>query len=218
MFDQLKNLFQNRRTARYVSYSAVSDDDTRQLIEISKMSPSTDKLYAYNVYALTNSEEGIAKKQELVEFARCGPDSPGDSWEGKEINDSLLSGLVFYFTVTDPSIDTKNYHKSYLHRSPYKLKKYATIDASINATMIMMAAESMGYQTAFSAFISDCEASRKILTGDTTEEIILAMSVANPRQLTVPMSVITTEFKNQRPFVIRNKHAAIDTTANIIVV
>lgn len=218
MFNQLKTLFQNRRTARYVSYTAVSDDDIQRLIDISKMSPSTDKLYAYNVYALTNSKEGIAKKQELIEFARCGPDSPGDSWEGKEINDSLLSGLVFYFTITDPSIDTKNYHKSYLHRSPAKLKKYATIDASINATMTMMAAESMGYQTAFSAFISDCEASRKILTGDTTEEIILAMSVANPRQLAVPISVVPTDFKNQRPFVIRGKHDTVYATANVIVV
>jgi hypothetical protein len=99
MFDQLKNLFQNRKTARYVSTDAILDEDIQKLISISKLSPSADKLYAYNVYALTNSPEGVAKKQELVEFARCGPDSPGDDWNGKEINDSLLSGLVFYFTI-----------------------------------------------------------------------------------------------------------------------
>lgn len=216
MFDQLKNLFQNRRTARYVSRDDIPDEDIQKLISISKISPSADKLYAYKVYALTNSPEGVTKKQALVEFARCGNDILGDEWDGHEINNSLLSGLVFYFTITNKPAPTPN---SYHHLSLEKLRKYSTIDASINATMIMIAAESMGYQTAFSAFISDVAESRKILTGNTTEEIILAMSVANPRHPTIPtLAVQVVDFKGHRPFVITNKHASVDHTANVIVV
>jgi len=216
MFDQLKNLFQNRRTARYVSRDDIPDEDIQKLISISKISPSADKLYAYKVYALTNSPEGVTKKQALVEFARCGADSPGDEWSGHEINDSLLSGLVFYFTITNSPSNTPSSHH---HLSPTKLKRYSTIDASINATMIMMAAESMGYRTAFSAFISDKEASRKILTGGADEEIILAMSVATPNKIAVPnRTMLLVNFKNQKPHVIAGKHNLVNTTANIIVV
>lgn len=215
MFDSLKNLFQNRRTVRYASPDAIPDSDVTKLIDIARLSPSADKLYAYKIYVLTNSSEGFSKKRELVEFARCGSDQPGDPWTSREINLSLLSGVVFYFTVTGkPVADLPSTVKSH---TTSKLRTYSIVDATINATMIMMAAESMGYKTAFSSFISDTPESRQILTGGTTEEIVLAMAVSQPRPVP-PVTILPIKFKTYRPYIITNKSRNITSVAPIKVI
>jgi nitroreductase len=203
MLDSLKNLFQNRRTVRFASEKSIPDQDIEKLIYVAKLAPSADKLYAYKIYVLTNSLEGFSKKRQMIEFARCGPDVPGDPWTGREINLSLISGVVFYFTVTGvPVVLPESTVKS--HQTT-KLRTYSIIDASINATMIMMAAESMGYKTAFISFITDSTESRKVLTGGTSEEIILALAVSQPRSVPDIIKVLNVNYKNQRPFVITNK-------------
>jgi nitroreductase len=210
MFDQLKNLFQNRRTVRYASSADIPEDDIKKLIDVTQLAPSSDKAFCYKVYALTNSPEAIERKTGLVEFARCGIDMPGDTFHNREINLSLLSGLVFYFTIPEVRLDIRP-----------KSKNYAIIDATINATMIMMTAEAMGYKTAFSAVITDRPDSRKILTGGTEEEIILAVSVSVPRDYEIPESMkdkTPVRFKGQIPYIKSNKHLSIKKTASVTII
>lgn len=212
MFDNLKLLFENRRTNRFASPLSIPDEDLQRLISVSQLAPSNDKTYSYKVYALTNSPEGFSKKRKLIEYARCGSDKPGDPWNDREINLSLLSGIVFYFTMPLELKDPR------LNR-----RRYGVIDATVNATMLMMAAESMGYHTSFAASIFDYPEARTLLTGSDQEEILLAVTVSQPRTGdTVDPRSLTffkrVNFKTFKPFIVINKHGGLKRSPSITIV
>ena len=210
MFEQLKTLFANRRTTRLVSSTDIPQADIDKIMSAMEFAPSFNKDFAYKVYALTNSPEGILKKEQLVEYARCGVDKPGDPWELKEINLSILGGLLLVFTYK-----AQRYQVGI--SDPFKTNASSAVDATICATMSMLAAESLGYSTAFSISIWDTPESRSILTTDTEENILLAVSVSN--KIAQPTDdFYRVDYKNQRPYIVTTKHRDVTKTPKVVIV
>lgn len=210
MFEQLKSLFSNRRTTRLVSNTDIPQEDLDKIMSAIELAPSFNKDFAYKVYVLTNSPEGISKKQRLVEYARCGVDKPGDPWDLKEINLSILGGALFVFTYK-----AKRYQVGI--SDPFKVNASAAVDATICATMTLLSAESLGYSTAFTISIWDTPESREILTTDTEENILLAVSVSNK----IPQPAddfYRVDYRGQRPYIVPTKHHDSTNRPNITVV
>jgi nitroreductase len=145
IYNDLKSLLQNRRTARLTDTADISSDYINKILDIVNLAPSSDKLFPYKVYALTNSPEGRSKKEQLVNFFRCGgPDvtlqKSTDPFADSEMVQPILSGFVLVFVCfpkkLDFSLDGKNLMM-------YKAMK----DIAIAGTYAMLAGESLGLKT-----------------------------------------------------------------------
>ncbi len=205
LYDQLMNLFRQRRTVRYASTTDISNDHIDKILEAAKLAPSFDKLYPYKIYALTNSQEGKAKKESLLEYFRCGADRPFTTWRGKEMLQPVLSGLVLAYTWKWSTSRTPDP----LENSKYG---YGIQDATISATMAMMAAESLGLKTSFLISPKMRDDARKVLTDDDKENLLILVTVSNENldKSSSPFNLLQMiKYKGQTARILLKKHRSI---------
>jgi len=216
MYHELKTLLENRRTPRYVDRDDIPEDDINKILDAAKLAPSFDKVYPYEVHVLTNSAAGIVKKEALVDYyVCCGPDgitdTPGDSWNEREICQPILSGLVLVYIAT-PKLSATS------RAGPNEKAFIAHRDAMLSATYAMISAKSLGYASGMFGSVAHGEslglftnnASAKIVTSVTIATRELPFSTADNRQY--------ISYKNQQPFVYTKKHQGITRHPKITVV
>jgi hypothetical protein len=217
-YDQLLGLMQNRHTPRMVDSSPIPDVDVQKIYSAIKTAPSFDRVFPYKVFFLTNSEEGIVKKEQLIEYFRCGGDHVGDPWDDKEILQPLLSGLVIaYVTDLKKLSPTADYgDPETLHRR-LSIGRHALKDMMISGTYAMLAARSLGYHTGMFGAAKQFAEAAQVLTPDdncylelcvvVAKDVIPPLDISNPKQY--------YNFKNQNTFVFWNKHKNIHPSTDI---
>lgn len=212
MYEQLMDLFRHRRTVRYASTTDISQDHIDKILAAANLAPSFDKLYPYKIYALTNSPEGKAKKELMLEYFRCGRDRPFSGWANKEILQPVLSGLVLAYT-----------HWNSLPRTPDPAEKskygFGIQDAMISGTMAMMAAESLGLKTSFLISPKSRDEASIALTGNSNEQLLMLVTVSNGSlDRNSGINIEKIKYKNQWAHIFLKKHRAIvaGPTVNII--
>jgi hypothetical protein len=183
LYDDFIKILQNRRTARLVSQDDIPPEDIQKIINAGKFAPSADKRYNYKVYALSNSDEGKSKKLELIKYFRCGKTLPNDPYDDKELIQPILSGLTLLYTVTLPGNNT--------------LSGSAGRDAMINASFSMIAAELLGYKTAFLGIISDRVAARKILNFEGDDEYAILAVTCSTDSFHNPDNELSFEYQGK---------------------
>jgi hypothetical protein len=162
-YDELMKILTTRRTARLVSKNSIPEEDILKIIDAGKLAPSADKLFNYKVYALTNSESGKLAKIRLMHHFRCGGSTPEDPLGGGEVIQPIMSGLTLIYSITVLPTDPQ--------ASP------ASRDAMINATFSMLAAETLGYKTAFFGIIPDKQGAMKVINPEKTINEYMLMAV-----------------------------------------
>lgn len=217
-FEYLLDLMQNRHTPRMVDSGAIPDIDVQKIYSAVKTAPSFDRVFPYKIFFLTNSEEGIAKKEQIIEYFRCGEDQVGDTWENKEIAQTLLSGLVIAYVVDNNKLSlTADYGPPDTVHRRMSIGRHALRDITVSGTYAMLAARSLGYHTGmFGASKNNIDAAN-VFTPDRNCYLGLCVTVAkdvippldrnNPRQPFV--------FKNQNTFVLWNKHQNVHPNTEI---
>jgi hypothetical protein len=158
---------------------------------------------------LTNSPEGRSKKEQLLEYFRCGDDRPFSSWDNKEILQPILSGVVLVYTWW-----------SSVSRTPDPLQPtltgYGAIDALMSATMTMMAAESLGLKTSFLVCIKDKLQANLEIASNPEEHIVAVVTVANEDLGALrDESMINHIYKEQNAHIYLKKHHNIASTVKI---
>jgi nitroreductase len=203
-YDQLMDLFRQRRTVRYASSTDISEDHRNKILEAAKLAPSFDKLYPYKIYALTNTEQGKLKKEALLEYFRCGTDRPFSGWKGKEILQPILSGLVLAYTWQEA-----------ISRTPDPLAPgpgYGIQDAMISATMAMMAAESLGLKTAFFSAAKMRDDARRVLSNNNKEKLLILVAISNDNldKNPTPFNILQLiKYQGQTARILLKKHRTI---------
>jgi nitroreductase len=215
LYNDLLLLLKNRRTARLVDTENISIDHYDKIIDAALTAPSIDRRYPYKIYALTNSPAGIEKKELLVEHFRCGYDRPGDDWEGKEINQALLSGLtLLYSSWVTPTLDPDPQEG--------KTRLNHIKDTMVSASFAMIAAESLGLTTGFFGSIKDNDTISARLFNNNYEKITVVVTCANNNlaceieKLADKAVHLTYPYKEQNPWVCVNKHKANKKTAAVV--
>ena len=208
-------LLKNRRTARLVDTGNISIDYYDKIIDAALTAPSIDSRYPYKIYALTNSAAGIEKKELLIEYFRCGYDRPGDDWEGKEINQALLSGLTLMYTSWEtPTLDPDPQEG--------KIRLNHIKDTMVSASFAMIAAESLGLSTGFFGSVKDNNKLSKRLFNNDYEKITVVVTCAVDNLAREIEKHYTRDrhipypYKGQQPWVCVNKHKRVRTTAAVV--
>ena len=204
IYNQIFDLFKNRRTVRFASETDIPQEKLNKILEAAKTAPSFDKLYPYKIHVLTNSAEGRLKKERLLEYFRCGDNRPFTTWEDREILQPILSGVVLVYTWW-PSVS----------RTPDPLQPpttgFGAMDAIMGATMALIAAESLGLKTAFFACPKDKVQASLDITGNSTEQIVAVVTIANENLgLQYDDSIIDHVYKGQTAHIYLNKHHNIE--------
>ena len=215
LYNDILFLLKNRRTARLVDTGNISIDHYDKIIDAALTAPSIDSRYPYKIYALTNSAAGIEKKELLVEHFRCGYDRPGDDWEGKEINQALLSGLTLMYTSWEtPTLDPDPQEG--------KIRLNHIKDTMVSASFAMIAAESLGLSTGFFGSVKDNNKLSKRLFNNDYEKITVVVTCAVDNLAREIEKHYTRDrhipypYKGQQPWVCVNKHKRVRTTAAVV--
>lgn len=187
-YNHLLELFKKRFTPRLVDTEDVPKEKFDILLEAINLAPSLNKIFPYDIFILTNSEEGKHKKHQLLKYFRCPEHNSNiipnidDSFQGKEITQPILSGLVFVYIYKPytQNVKTQLNHCKYPSQ-PQKTLLDAHCDAMISATYIVLTALTLNlYAGFFRSFTNELDAI-KIFTGEHIEDrrIISIVSVAN---------------------------------------
>ena len=215
LYNDILFLLKNRRTARLVDTGNISIDYYDKIIDAALTAPSIDSRYPYKIYALTNSAAGIEKKELLIEYFRCGYDRPGDDWEGKEINQALLSGLTLMYTSWEtPTLDPDPQEG--------KIRLNHIKDTMVSASFAMIAAESLGLSTGFFGSVKDNNKLSKRLFNNDYEKITVVVTCAVDNLAREIEKHYTRDrhipypYKGQQPWVCVNKHKRVRTTAAVV--
>ncbi len=217
-YDYLLDLMQNRHTPRMVDSGPIPDVDVQKIYSAIKTAPSFDRVFPYKVFFLTNSEEGISKKEQLIEYFRCGSDDVGDPWDDKEILQPLLSGLVIAYTIDQNKLSpTADYGEPGSLTRRLSIGRHALKDMMVSGTYAMLAARSLGYHTGMFGASKDIIDAAHVLTPENgcylelcvvvAKDIIPPLDTSNPKQY--------FNFKNQNTFVFWNKHKNIHPSTDI---
>jgi len=225
MFEQLYSLLVNRRTPRLVKPDDIPREDIEKILNSARSAPSFDKVFPYKIHALTNSADGKAKKEELIQFYRCGRggkpvNSYKESFEHQEIVQPILSGLVLVYIITPQRSPFT------IQTGPYRVAMQGTMDATISATYAMISALSLGYKAGMFCAVE----------GNTTENtegvqlfsdnpnsfiavsLTIATDVIDVQPPSSPNYKLYYNYKGSKSFVYPNKHRDIDKTPEIVVV
>ena len=217
LYNDILFLLKNRRTARLVDTGDISIDHYDKIIDAALTAPSIDSRYPYKIYALTNSCEGLEKKELLVEYFRCSADRPGDSWEDKEINQALLSGLtLLYSSWSTPTLVPDP------HEGNYRLNHIK--DTMVSASFAMIAAESLGLATGFFGIVKDNDALSARLFNNDYEKVTVAVTCAAKKtnlsqyfeKFEEGAVHVPYPYKGQVPWVCVNKHKRFKKTAEVV--
>jgi hypothetical protein len=216
IYNTILELFKNRRTVRLASETDISEDNLIKILDAAKTAPSFDKLYPYKIYVLTNSAEGRLKKEQLLEYFRCGTDRPFTSWSNKEMLQPILSGIVLVYTywvappiTPDPLTPLTN--------------SYGAIDAIMGATMTLLAAESLGLATSFLVCAKEKIQASIDITGNPDERMVAIVTISNENlgshaQPTMTIdgdAVVDYTYNEQTAYVRLNKHHKIKNSVTI---
>lgn len=219
MGNNLVDIIFKRKTARLVETTDIPESDIEVLKQVILKSPSLDKRFPYKIFFLTNSEAGVAIKNQLIEYYRCHTDHIGDTWENKEIVQPILSGLsiVFVQRPTPLIIDTN-----------HELEMVSIRDIAVAGTMAMLAGEEMGYATGMFGACTDPVGAANLFGGNgVTEKVRLVVTIAKKdigletifKNANDPAIVkdrkVFFDHKGQRPFVFVLKHRDLPTTTEI---
>lgn len=212
MYDQFKSMLEQRRTPRLVETTDVLEDHTRKIMQAAMLAPSFDQAYAYKIHVLTNSDDGKAKKEELLKYYRCmnsdgsHPDIT-DPFDNSEMIQPILSGLVLVYVVTPKRSVT-------MRTGPIQTLCMGIKDATISATYAMLAAQSLGLKAGMFGAIdhnyAGSPAAIRLFSTDPNSVILMAVTVANA-VVDIPVSSEEKHFfdyKGQRPYVMYRKHRA----------
>ena len=220
MYDQFKTLLEQRRTPRLVTTEDISQENIQKILAAAVLAPSFDKAYAYEIHALTNTADGIAKKEALLNYYRClntdGSHSKvTDSFNDREMVQPILSGLTLVYVVTPKNSPT-------MRCGPAQTLMFSVKDATVSATYAMLAAESLGLKSGMFGSIDhnyhpDDDAIRLFST-DPNAVILLSVAIANT-VVDIPETSSNKHFfdyKGERPYVMYKKHRDIRKHPKII--
>ena len=217
VYDQLLNLFKNRRTVRFASENNISQDKLDKILAAAQTAPSFDKLYPYGIYVLTNSVEGRSKKELLLECFRCGTDRPFDNWDNKEMLQPILSGVVLVYTWWSSIGRTPD------PMAPPGGQGHGHTDAVISATMSMMAAQSLGLATSFLVASKEQEQSLLAITGNSYEKLAIVVTIANTNlesfhRIKYGTDNVAYTYKEQSAIIYLKKHRSIKNSVAITLI
>lgn len=209
-YEPFLEMISRRRTPRLVDRGDIPQDDIDRIRDAIRYAPSFNKAYPYKVIFLTNSTDGIEKKERLVEHFRClhadgTTPAVGDPWDEREMPQSLLGGLTIAYVLQKRDIPDTS-------AGPQEKNLSSHRDIAVSASYSMLAASSLGYVSGMFGACTDRKKAAEILTDEL--DPILVMVVAVARAIIPPIDTENVRqyfsYRGQNPYALWKKHRRYD--------
>ena len=151
------DIMHQRFTARTFKKDKVKPEHMTKILEAGLLVPSKDKLFPYEIIVLTDSEKGKEFHKtlwgEYMTYEQCD----GEGNKIRQYINSVRTAPVNILFVLNPKyehgVGSPSRPKESEQVNFLKTTKRAARDAMISSTAMMIQAEQLGYDTAFSASI-----------------------------------------------------------------